>query len=70
MVEFYSASQKRFTPDVQSHYTYSPRELSRWTRAMYEAMMPVENMSAEDLVRLWLHEALRLFQVSLAHAFS
>jgi dynein heavy chain 1 len=29
MIEFYLESQKRFTPDQQAHYIYSPRELSR-----------------------------------------
>ena len=72
MIEVYSRSQARFTPDLQSHYVYSPRELSRWVRALYEAMKPPEtaggggaqstSMSATDLVRLWAHEALRLFQ--------
>ncbi|KNZ50938.1 dynein heavy chain 1, cytosolic, partial [Puccinia sorghi] len=32
MVEFYLASQKRFTSDIQAHYIYSPRELTRWVR--------------------------------------
>jgi dynein heavy chain 1 len=63
MIEVYSASQARFTPDQQPHYIYSPRELSRWVRALYEAIRPLEgNMSVEHLVRLWAHEALRLFQ--------
>jgi dynein heavy chain 1 len=62
MIEVYVSSQERFTPDMQPHYIYSPRELSRWVRAMYEAMKPVENMAMDELVRLWLHEALRLFQ--------
>jgi hypothetical protein len=38
MIDVYVASQARFTPDQQPHYIYSPRELSRWVRAMYEAM--------------------------------
>lgn len=28
MVEFYTQSQKRFTPDIEPHYIYSPRELT------------------------------------------
>jgi dynein heavy chain 1 len=54
---------------------YSPRELSRWVRAMYEAMRPPKEgggdssaLSVDDLVRLWLHEALRLFQDRLVFA--
>jgi dynein heavy chain 1 len=62
MVEFYLASQKRFTTDVQVHYVYSPRELTRWMRGIYEAIRPLDTLSVEGLVRIWAHEALRLFQ--------
>ncbi|GAA5901689.1 dynein heavy chain [Sporobolomyces salmoneus] len=62
MVDFYLASQRRFTADIQAHYIYSPRELTRWTRGIYEALRPLDNLSVEGLVRLWAHEALRLFQ--------
>ncbi|WWC73019.1 uncharacterized protein I206_106984 [Kwoniella pini CBS 10737] len=62
MVDFYLASQKRFTADVQAHYIYSPRELTRWSRGIYEAIKPLETLSVEGLVRVWAHEALRLFQ--------
>lgn len=60
MVEFYMKSQIRFTADIQPHYIYSPRELTRWKYAINEAVEPLESL--EDLVRLWAHEALRLFQ--------
>ncbi|OCF56381.1 dynein heavy chain 1, cytosolic [Kwoniella mangroviensis CBS 10435] len=62
MVDFYLASQKRFTTDIQAHYIYSPRELTRWSRGIYEAIKPLETLSVEGLVRVWAHEALRLFQ--------
>ncbi|WVQ81477.1 hypothetical protein IAT38_003601 [Cryptococcus sp. DSM 104549] len=62
MVSFYLASQKRFTADIQVHYIYSPRELTRWSRGIYEAIKPLETLSVEGLVRVWAHEALRLFQ--------
>ncbi|KAJ3336987.1 hypothetical protein HDU93_001788 [Gonapodya sp. JEL0774] len=62
MVEFYLKSQKRFTPDIQAHYVYSPRELTRWIRGIYEALKPLESAPVEALVRIWAHEALRLFQ--------
>jgi dynein heavy chain 1 len=62
MVEFYLSSQKRFTTDIQAHYVYSPRELTRWVRGIYEAIRPLEILSMEGLVRVWAHEALRLFQ--------
>ncbi|BEJ00458.1 hypothetical protein CcaverHIS631_0503150 [Cutaneotrichosporon cavernicola] len=62
MVAFYIASQKHFTADVQAHYIYSPRELTRWARGIYEAIKPLETLSLEGLVRVWAHEGLRLFQ--------
>lgn len=62
MVEFYLKSQKRFTSDMQAHYIYSPRELTRWVRGIYEAIKPLEVLNVEGLVRVWAHEALRLFQ--------
>jgi dynein heavy chain 1, cytosolic len=60
MVEFYEESQKHFTADQQPHYVYSPRELTRWKLAIYEALDGIECL--EDLVRLYTHEALRLFE--------
>ncbi|EGC38132.1 cytoplasmic dynein heavy chain [Dictyostelium purpureum] len=68
MVEFYSESQKRFTPDIQAHYIYSPRELSRWDRALLEAIQTMEGCTLDGLVRLWAHEGLRLFQDRLVEA--
>jgi dynein heavy chain 1, cytosolic len=62
MVRFYLESQQRFTAKIQPHYVYSPRELTRWVRGVYEAIKPLESLSVEGLVRIWAHEALRLFQ--------
>lgn len=62
MVELYLLSQERFTQDMQPHYVYSPRELTRWVRGIHQAIQPLETLSVEGLVRLWAHEALRLFQ--------
>ena len=61
MIQFYLESQSRFTPKIQPHYVYSPRELTRWVRGIYEAIRPLENLTVEGLVRIWAHEALRLF---------
>ena len=62
MVHFYIESQTRFTPKIQPHYIYSPRELTRWVRGIYEAIRPLDTLDVEGLVRIWAHEALRLFQ--------
>ncbi|KAI9815391.1 MAG: hypothetical protein M1826_002067 [Phylliscum demangeonii] len=61
MVQFYLESQSRFTSAIQPHYIYSPRELTRWVRGLYEAIRPLDSLSLEGLVRIWAHEALRLF---------
>jgi dynein heavy chain 1 len=68
MVEVYLQSQAKFTADMQAHYIYSPRELTRWTRGVFETMRPLETLSLEGLVRIWAHEGLRLFQDRLVKA--
>ncbi|KAL8952356.1 MAG: hypothetical protein Q9222_001736 [Ikaeria aurantiellina] len=62
MIQLYVESQLRCTPQIQPHYIYSPRELTRWARGIYEAIKPLETLRLEGLVRIWAHEALRLFQ--------
>ena len=53
---------------VQSILTdvYSPRELTRWVRGIYEAIHLLDVLPIEGLVRIWAHEALRLFHDCLA----
>ena len=60
MVDFYTRSQKHFTADMQAHYIYSPRELTRWKYAINEALVAIEE--PEELCRLYVHEGLRLFE--------
>lgn len=57
-----SPHQERFTQDTQPHYIYSPREMTRWVRGIFEALRPLETLPVEGLIRIWAHEALRLFQ--------
>lgn len=45
---------------MRPHYIYSPRELTRWKHAINEALEALG--SVEDLLRLWAHEAFRLFE--------
>jgi dynein heavy chain 1, cytosolic len=61
MVEFFLKTQEKFTADIQPHYIYSPREMTRWVRGINEAIKSLEDMNLEELVRIWAHEALRLF---------
>ncbi|KAK9454647.1 dynein heavy chain, N-terminal region 1-domain-containing protein [Dipodascopsis uninucleata] len=60
MIDFYYKSQIKFA-NARSHYIYSPRELTRWVRGIYETIKPLDSMTLEGLVRIWAHEALRLF---------
>ena len=62
MVQVYSESQKEFTPAKQPHYVYSPRELTRWVRGVFETIRPYDTLDLDGLIRVWAHEALRLFQ--------
>jgi dynein heavy chain 1, cytosolic len=62
MVEVYLENQQRFRPEMQPQYFYSPRELSRWVRGIYEATVNSDQgLTREELVRIWTHEGLRLF---------
>ena len=62
MVEVYTENQTRFTPKIQPQYFYSPRELSRWVRGIYEAIVNMDQgITTEELTRIWAHEGLRLF---------
>ncbi len=67
MLDVYQQCQRRFTPDMHAHYIFSPRELSRWLRSLHSALSVNSGhdelpTSVDSLVRLWLHEGLRLFQ--------
>lgn len=69
MVEVYMENQQKFTADQQPQYFYSPRELSRWVRGIYEAVANIDaGVSREELVRIWAHEGLRLFADRLVEA--
>ena len=62
MIDFYDRNRVRFTAEMAPQYVYSPRELSRWVRALFEAVEPLDCAPTPDeLVRLWAHEGLRLF---------
>ncbi|KAJ3322044.1 hypothetical protein HDV06_003645 [Boothiomyces sp. JEL0866] len=67
MVEFYTNSKLQFTADTHSHYIFSPRELTRWIRGIYEIIKSLEFISIEELVRIWAHEGIRLFQDRLVN---
>ena len=41
--------------------------MTRWVKGIYEALKPLETLPIEGLVRVWAHEALRLFQDRLIY---
>lgn len=53
MVEFFTENRKRFSPDqrgpLQSHYIYSPRELSRWIRGM-KLLLNVDSRKSQTVL--------------------
>ena len=44
MVDVYDKSQEHLTSDIQPHYVYSPRELTRWVRGISEVSLRVWGM--------------------------
>ena len=63
MVQFWVESAKKFTTDMQPHYLYSPRELTRWKIAVQEAFAGHggDTFTPTELTRLYIHEGLRIF---------
>eukprot|EP00127_Corallochytrium_limacisporum_P003948 Clim_evm33s155 gene=Clim_evmTU33s155 len=61
-IDLYTRCQRKYTQDMQAHYVYSPREMTRWCKGIYMTLKDTEYLTLEDLVRIWAHEALRLFQ--------
>lgn len=61
LTTIYHWNQSTF--DTQPHYVYSPRELSRWIRGIYEALVHLKepDFSSRDFLQLVFHEGLRLF---------
>lgn len=57
----YSRCQTTFTSTVQTHYSFSPRELTRWIRGIYMAVSSVTDVSFVTVLRIWAHEAWRIF---------
>lgn len=60
MMSVYHANKNHFT-HLRSHYVYSPRELTRWSKGIYGPLKETEYRDLSKLLRLWYHEGLRLF---------
>jgi dynein heavy chain 1, cytosolic len=67
MVDFFLKTQDKFTSDIQPHYVYSPREMSRWVRGINEVVKTNNEMNIQQLIRIWAHEGLRLFHDRLIY---
>ncbi|CCH61061.1 hypothetical protein TBLA_0D05690 [Henningerozyma blattae CBS 6284] len=51
----------KFTTNKYSHYFCSPRELTRWVKGFYLGINNGSFQSLSNLVRMWAHEAWRIF---------
>eukprot|EP00878_Enallax_costatus_P042750 GHUV01050210.1.p1 GENE.GHUV01050210.1~~GHUV01050210.1.p1 ORF type:complete len:130 (+),score=39.22 GHUV01050210.1:26-391(+) len=59
-IEIYNSIRAELLPTpAKSHYTYNMRDLSKVFQGMQSVGVPVAN--GRSLVRLWAHEALRVF---------
>ena len=54
-------TRKKLNSQIQKHYVYSPRELTRWSRGILEALKSHMYKDLSAFLRLWYHEGLRLF---------
>ena len=61
MIDVYLETKLNISTSLQNHYIYSPRELTRWSIGLREAMKNSDHLEFSSLVRLWYHEGLRLF---------
>ncbi|KAI5950644.1 DYN1 [Candida margitis] len=55
-IDIYELSKSRLV-----QYVYSPRELTRWSRGLFEALKSMEYQHLTQFLRLWFNEGLRLF---------
>lgn len=60
MIDVYEKSQEKFQGKAP-HYIYSPRELTRWCKGLYESLRNQYTLELSMLVRIWAYEGLRLF---------
>lgn len=60
-IEIYQQMQVSFKPTpAKSHYTYNLRDVSKVFQGMTKSK-PVGIKRDDDMVKLWCHEALRVF---------
>lgn len=62
MIEVYMKAKAEFTQDIECHYIFSPRELTRWIKGIHHALNNYTTVKLQDVKLVWLHEGLRLFR--------
>ena len=60
-VHLYNECKARYSTALQSHYLFSPRELTRLVRGVYTAINTGPRQTLRSLIRLWAYEAWRIF---------
>ena len=69
MIDIYENTKMTLNTDMQSHYTYSPRELTRWCKGLWNGVKALHNISLDQILRLIYYEGLRLFYDRLVGEF-
>lgn len=69
MIDIYENTKATLNTDMQSHYTYSPRELTRWCKGLWNGIKASHNLSLNQILRLIYYEGLRLFYDRLVGEF-
>lgn len=58
---FYHQCRKNFKTSMQAHYSFSPRELTRWIRGIHAALSNGLRQTFNSVLRIWAYEAWRIF---------
>ncbi|EJS42865.1 dyn1p [Saccharomyces arboricola H-6] len=67
-VHLYNECKSHYSTDLQPHYLFSPRELTRLVRGIYAAIKNGARQKMGSLLRLWAYEAWRIFADRLVRA--
>ncbi|CAI4045250.1 hypothetical protein SKDZ_11G2570 [Saccharomyces kudriavzevii ZP591] len=67
-IHLYNECKTHYGTNLQSHYLFSPRELTRLVRGVYAAINNGSRQSIVSLLRLWAYEAWRIFADRLVNA--
>lgn len=68
MVSIYQQLKQTFSVDDQSHYLFTPRDLTEWCLGLIRYVIGPGENSAGVVLEPWTYEACRLFRDKLANA--